>query len=196
MELEPLPEGAPSGRYADPSGDKTARYWDGVRWTEQARDDVAARRPPSPSELQEQQRMAASLRRDVGRWNSVVVTTSHELPNARIEQHVREVFGITVRTRNAFSNAVAGVRGVVGGEVASYTKLMLAARAEAIERLRREADAVGANAVISMRLDANLISDLMTEFVAYGAAVIIVPDDAEQISAPVDSLSADVHDER
>jgi len=110
---------------------------------------------------------------DSREWERVIVTTSHELPSFVVQKHIREVMGITVRTRNVFSNAVAGLTGVVGGEVVTYTKLMTDARDEALERMRTEAHRLGANAVISMRLDTNQISDLMTEFVAYGAAVVV-----------------------
>jgi uncharacterized protein YbjQ (UPF0145 family) len=176
MDWEPLPEGARSGWYADPSGEKKARYWDGLTWTTNARNDVPVDPTPNAADLQRERELDARARQEADRWQRVAVTTSHELPHGRIEKHVGEVFGITVRTRNAFSNAIAGVRGVVGGEVSSYTKLMLTARAEAIDRLRQEAARIGANAVISMRCDASQISDLMTEFVAYGAAVIITSD--------------------
>jgi uncharacterized protein YbjQ (UPF0145 family) len=183
-QIPALIDGTPSGWYPDPTGTKKARYWSGSTWTDNARNDVSPRAVPTADEVQrEGSALAAALAADT-RWRTVVLTTSHELPDARIVRHVGEVFGITVRTRNLFSNAVANVRGVVGGEVGSYTKLMVAARLESLERLRREADGMGANAVISMRLDANQIQSEMTEFVAYGAAVVIEPiaDGAEQPS--------------
>jgi uncharacterized protein YbjQ (UPF0145 family) len=124
-----------------------------------------------------------------------MLTTSHELPNSRIAEHKAEAFGITVRTRNYFSNAIAGVRGIVGGEVGSYTKLMQAARKESLDRLRQAADELGANAVVSMRVTANQISDDMTEFVAYGSAVVVVSDAAPQ-SAPVTSPAPPLDAER
>jgi uncharacterized protein YbjQ (UPF0145 family) len=173
MDLEPLPRGAPTGWYEDPSGKKRARYWDGVAWTDSVSNDASAKPLPTAESLAAAEAERAAAAREQQRWRSVLLTTSHELPNARIVRHVGETFGITVRTRNAFSNLGAGVRGIVGGEVGGYTKLMVIARNEALERLRQEADKAGANAVISMRLDANQISDLMTEFIAYGAAVVV-----------------------
>ncbi len=173
-QLPALLPGTPSGWYPDPSGVKKARYWDGASWTDNARDDVATRSVLTEDDLRRVTERAAENRAAETRWRQVVLTTSHELPRARITRHVAEVFGITVRTRNMFANAVAGVRGVVGGEVGSYTKLMTGARHEALERLRREADRVGANAVVSMRLTANQISSEMTEFVAYGSGVVVL----------------------
>jgi uncharacterized protein YbjQ (UPF0145 family) len=113
------------------------------------------------------------------------LTTSHELPNARIIRHQSEAFGVTVRTRNFFSNAIAGVRGIVGGEVVSYTKLMQEARQESLDRLRQAADELGANAVVSMRVTANQISEDMTELVAYGSAVVV------EWTEPTEGASAD-----
>ncbi|GAC1653979.1 MAG: hypothetical protein NVS4B3_17530 [Gemmatimonadaceae bacterium] len=168
-EIPLLIAGTPSGWYVDPTGRKKARYWDGATWTDKARDDVSGREPPAAEELRQARDAAVAETR----WRRVAVTTSHELPNSRIVRHVAEVMGITVRTRNMFSNAIAGVRGAVGGEVGSYTKLMVLARHEALDRLRQEADGLGANAVIATRISANQISSEMTEFVAYGAAVVI-----------------------
>jgi uncharacterized protein YbjQ (UPF0145 family) len=181
-QIPPLIDGTPSGWYPDPTGTKTARYWSGSTWTDNARNDVSPQSVPTVEEVERAgSALAAALAAD-HRWRKVVLTTSHELAGARIVRHVAEVFGITVRTRNVFSNAVANARGVVGGEVGSYTKLMAAARLESLKRLRREADGMGANAVVSMRLTANQIQSEMTEFVAHGAAVVIelIADGAEQ----------------
>jgi uncharacterized protein YbjQ (UPF0145 family) len=180
MGLEPLAPRTPSGWYPDPAGAKAARYWDGLEWTSNARDDIEPKAPPSADELRDAAENLTARRAGQTRWQRVIVTTSHELPQAVLAEHLGEVFGVTVRTRNMFSNAVAGVRGVVGGEVGSYTKLMVTARQESLDRLRQEADALGANAIISMRLDANQISSDMTEFIAYGAAVRVEWQPTEQ----------------
>ena len=182
QDFDPLLEGTPPGWYPDPAGKRKARYWDGRGWTREARSDMGVKTPPSADEIatiieakQAEEVEAEAAERERLRWSQVVVTTSHELPDARIASHVGEVFGITVRTRNMFSQAGAQMRGIVGGEVGGYTKLMQDARHESLKRLRQEADQVGANAVVSMRMEANQISSDMTEVVAYGAAVVIVP---------------------
>jgi uncharacterized protein YbjQ (UPF0145 family) len=106
---------------------------------------------------------------------SIVVVTTEELPGHRIVRVHGEVFGLIVRSRNVLSDMGAQVKGVLGGEVRGYTKLLTANRHEALGRLRAEAAAVGANAVLAMRFDSSEIGDAMAEVAAYGTAVTIEP---------------------
>ena len=85
------------------------------------------------------------------------------------------MFGLTVRTRGVGGNIAAGFRGLAGGEVKSYTKLLEDARREAVDRLVQSATAAGANAVVMMRFDSSEMGQTMSEIVAYGTAAIIEP---------------------
>jgi uncharacterized protein YbjQ (UPF0145 family) len=107
--------------------------------------------------------------------HKLMVTTMNELPGHQVQQVFGEVFGLTVRSRNMFSDIGAGLKGLVGGEVKGYTKLLEASREEAVDRLRANAQAMGANAVIAMRFDCNEIASNMTEIAAYGTAVVVAP---------------------
>ena len=98
------------------------------------------------------------------------MVTTNELPGYRVDAVHGEVFGITVRARNAFSNMGAGFRTMFGGEVKGYTKLLSDSRLEAVERLRYAAHQVGGNAVLAMRFDTGEIADMMNEVAAYGTA--------------------------
>ncbi len=103
--------------------------------------------------------------------DEIIVTTMNDLPGYRVVEVYGEVFGLTARARNAFSNIGASFRTLVGGEARGYTKLLADSREEAITRMREAAAEKGANAVIAMRFDANDIADLISEIVAYGTAV-------------------------
>lgn len=163
---------APAGWYHDPANEGMDRWWSYGKWVGKPHPRVHGKPiPTEPPPGWDESKHLASIQPPS--WTQVVLTTSHELPNARIVQHQSEAFGITVRTRNFLSNAIAGVRGIVGGEVGSYTKLMQDARQESLDRLRQAADEMGANAVVSMRVTANQISEDMTELVAYGSAVVV-----------------------
>jgi uncharacterized protein YbjQ (UPF0145 family) len=105
--------------------------------------------------------------------DSVIVTTTNDLPGYEVVQVLGEVFGLIVRARNAFSNLTASLRSVFGGEVPEYTKLLADSRNHAIERLRLAAMEKGGNAVLAMRFDCNEIADIMSEIAAYGTAVIV-----------------------
>jgi uncharacterized protein YbjQ (UPF0145 family) len=103
--------------------------------------------------------------------DDVMVATTNNLPGYEVTEVYGEVFGLIVRSRNIFSNIGAGFRTIFGGEVKGYTKLLADTREQALERLRTEAAAKGANAVLMMRFDSGDISNVMNEVVAYGTAV-------------------------
>jgi uncharacterized protein YbjQ (UPF0145 family) len=103
----------------------------------------------------------------------VIVTTTENIPGMRVTRVIGETFGLTVRTRGIGGNIAAGFRGLAGGEVKSYTKLLEDARREAIDRLVQSATAAGANAVVMMRFDSSEMGQTMSEIVAYGTAVVV-----------------------
>ena len=105
----------------------------------------------------------------------VLIVTTNEIPGYRITQVHGDVFGLTVRARNYFSNLGASFQTIVGGEVAGYTKLLTDSRNQARQRMWREARALGANAVVAMRFDCNEIGGIMSEIAAYGTAVTAEP---------------------
>ena len=105
----------------------------------------------------------------------MIVVTTENISGYRVTRVLGQVFGVTVRTRGLGGNIAAGLRGLVGGEVRSYTKLLEDARRQAIDRLAENATAAGANAVVMMRFDSSEIGQTMSEIVAYGSAVVVEP---------------------
>ena len=71
---------------------------------------------------------------------------------------------------------MAGLRSLGGGKIHEYTALLEETRHQAIDRLAANASAMGANAIISMRFDSSSLADYMSEIVAYGTGVVIVPE--------------------
>ena len=105
----------------------------------------------------------------------MLIVTTNEVPGHRIVRTLGLVRGITVRSRNVISDAIGGLQSMLGGRVGAYVKLAEASRAEAYEELVSHAAAMGANAVIAMRYEANEIMEGVTEVLAYGTAVVIEP---------------------
>lgn len=66
---------------------------------------------------------------------------------------------------------MAGLKGLVGGEIEEYTELMTDAREQAFKRMVADAEAKGANAVINVRFVTSMIAQTMSELLAYGTAV-------------------------
>lgn len=114
---------------------------------------------------------------------SIIVVTTNYIPCMRITKVLGPTFGIIVRSRGLGGNIVAGLRGIVGGEINEYTKMLSEAREHAIERMTEQAKGLGANAVIGMSFDSADIGQIMTEVVAYGTAVVTEPDSGK--STPV-----------
>ncbi|NIH81102.1 YbjQ family protein [Amycolatopsis viridis] len=106
----------------------------------------------------------------------ILLSTMNDLPGYRVVRVYGEVFGLTVRSRNMFSNFGAGLKAMAGGELKGLSKLLSDSRHEALGRLCQEAMAFGANAVLGMRFDCNEIAQTASEIAAYGTAVYVVPD--------------------
>jgi uncharacterized protein YbjQ (UPF0145 family) len=106
----------------------------------------------------------------------ILLSTMNDVPGYRVVRVMGEVFGLTVRSRNAFSNMGAGLKAMAGGELKGLSKLLYESRHEALQRLCQEGIARGANAVVAMRFDCNEIGGTASEIAAYGTAVYLVPD--------------------
>src|SRR5262245_3371287 len=101
----------------------------------------------------------------------MIVTTTNDVPGYRVTKHLGVVRGLTVRSRSLIGNIGGAIQSMFGVNITVYTKLAETARQEAYDLLVDHAHAVGANAIIGMRYDANEIMDGITEVLAYGTAV-------------------------
>ena len=110
----------------------------------------------------------------------MLVTTANDLPGYRIVRQLGVVRGIVVRSRSVVGNLGAAVQIFFGGNISVYTKLAEQTRREAYEALEAQAVAVGANAILAMRFDANELASAVTEVLAYGTAVVV----EEMVSRP------------
>ncbi|MDQ2964435.1 MAG: heavy metal-binding domain-containing protein [Chloroflexota bacterium] len=106
----------------------------------------------------------------------MIVATTPFVAGHRVSETKGQTFGLVVRSRGLAGNFTAGLRSIIGGEIKEYTELLEDTRRQAIDRLVKNATLMGANAVISMRFDSSELAGTMSEIVAYGTAVIVVPD--------------------
>jgi uncharacterized protein YbjQ (UPF0145 family) len=105
----------------------------------------------------------------------MLVVTTNDIPGFRVVRHLGMVRGLTVRSRSVVGNLGAAIQIFFGGNITVYTKLAEHARQEAFDLLVQHAHDIGANAVLAMRYDANEIAAAVTEVLAYGSAVVVVP---------------------
>ncbi len=105
-----------------------------------------------------------------------LVTTAFEIDGWKIVENLGIVRGITVRSRSILGTIGGGLQTIIGGNITLFTELCEKTRAEAYWIMVQHAEALGANAVIGMRYDANEVMNGVTEVLAYGTAVKVVRD--------------------
>ena len=105
----------------------------------------------------------------------MLVVTTNDLPGYKVVRHLGMVRGLTVRSRSVVGNLGAAIQIFFGGNISVYTKLAEQTRQEAFDLLVEHAQAMGANAILAMRYDANEIAAAVTEVLAYGTAVVVEP---------------------
>jgi len=105
----------------------------------------------------------------------LIVATTESVAGHRTTQTLGQVFGLVVRSRGLGGNIMAGLRSLAGGEIVEYTEMLEEARRHATDRMVKNAQAMGANAIIMMRFDSSELGQTMSEIVAYGTAAIVEP---------------------
>ena len=95
------------------------------------------------------------------------------VPGQRIVKHLGLVQGSTVRSKHLGKDIMAGLKNIVGGELKGYTELLQEARQEATERMIKQAQSIGANAVLNIRFSTSSITQGAAEMLAYGTAVVL-----------------------
>lgn len=112
----------------------------------------------------------ASPWKDAG---GVIVSTTPTLEGRPIQEYCGIVTGEVIVGANLFRDLFAGIRDIVGGRSGSYERILADARNQAIEELQAEAAALGANAVVAVDLDYEVVgpSGSMLMVSASGTAV-------------------------
>jgi len=105
----------------------------------------------------------------------IPVTTAFDFPDWRTDRYVGSCFGLIVRSMGAIKGIGAAFKSIAGGEVHQYTELLEDSRRHAMDRMVENARIMGGNAVVGMRFDSSEIGQSLTEIVAYGTAVVVVP---------------------
>ena len=118
----------------------------------------------------------------VGCWNALkrserekkmLIVTINEVPGKKLEA-LGVVRGSTVQSRNLGHDLMAGFRTLVGGEVTDYADMLTEARQIATGRMVKDAEALGADAVVGMRYASASVMQGAAEVIAYGTAVKFV----------------------
>ncbi len=103
-------------------------------------------------------------------------TTFDPPPGYRIERSIGLCWGILVRSVGFAKGFTGSFRALKAGEVPQYTEVVDQARTEAVQRMMSHAAQLGANAVLAVRFDSSDVAENLAEILAYGTAVVVVPD--------------------
>jgi uncharacterized protein YbjQ (UPF0145 family) len=103
----------------------------------------------------------------------MVIVTTEFVPGKTVASTIGLVRGSTIRARHLGKDIVAGLRGLVGGEITEYTEMMADAREEALRRMKEDAVARGANAIIGLRFGTSMVMQNAAEVIAYGTGVVL-----------------------
>ncbi len=99
------------------------------------------------------------------------ITTTESLPGRRITAVKGVAVGSTVRTKNIGKDIGAGFKSLVGGELKSYSAMLVEARSEALSRMEAQATELGADAVVNLRFMTSAVASGASEILAYATAV-------------------------
>lgn len=103
----------------------------------------------------------------------MLISNLEVVPGKRISKHLGLVQGSTVRSKHVGRDLMAGLKNIFGGELRGYTELLQESRDEAVERMKQQASAIGANAVLNIRFSTSSVAQGAAEIFAYGSAVVV-----------------------
>jgi len=101
----------------------------------------------------------------------MIITTTEFVPGREVTEILGVARGSTVRARHIGNDIMAGLKNIVGGEIEEYTNLQAQSREQAMERMTKDAEKMGADAIIGMRMMTSMVAQGVAEILAYGTAV-------------------------
>lgn len=101
----------------------------------------------------------------------MILTTTEFIPNREVGEILGVARGSTVRARHVGRDILAGLKNIVGGEIEEYTKLQAQSREQAIQRMTEDAERMGADAIIGVRMMTSMVAQGAAEILIYGTAV-------------------------
>lgn len=101
----------------------------------------------------------------------MIFSTTPDIPGKEISETLGVVTGNIVQSKHVGRDFMAGLKGIIGGEISGYTEMLADARDKAIERMVDEAKKQDADAIVNIRFTTSTIMANASEMLAYGTAV-------------------------
>lgn len=99
------------------------------------------------------------------------IVNTENIIGEEIVESLGLVKGEIVQSKNIGRDFMAGMKTIVGGEVAGYTEMIREARQVATKRMVDEAEKLGADAIVNVRYGSSAIMQGSAEIIVYGTAV-------------------------
>ena len=105
----------------------------------------------------------------------MITTTTGTIEGRKIQDYKGIVFGEVITGVNMFRDMGAGLRNIFGGRSQGYEEELMNARNEAIREMTERASRMGANAVVGVDIDYEILGadNGMMMVSASGTAVVI-----------------------
>ncbi|MBO9449800.1 heavy metal-binding domain-containing protein [Tropicibacter sp. R16_0] len=103
----------------------------------------------------------------------MIVTTTPSVEGRKITDYRGIVVGEAIMGANVVRDFFAGITDIVGGRSGAYESKLQDARETALHELEQRAEALGANAVVGVDLDYEVVADSMLMVSASGTAVVL-----------------------
>ena len=107
----------------------------------------------------------------------MIITTTHSVDGKEVKQYLGIISGEAIVGAHLFKDLFASIRDIVGGRSNAYERTVLDAKRMALEDLEREALTLGADAVLAVDLDYQIVGkgNSMLMVSANGTAVKLMP---------------------
>ena len=105
----------------------------------------------------------------------MIITTTNEIQDKKVMEYKGIVFGEVISGINMFKDLGANLRNIFGGRSKGYEDELLAARENALEEMKTRAANLGANAIIGVKMDYEVLGadNGMLMVTCSGTAVIV-----------------------
>ncbi|WP_096200447.1 YbjQ family protein [Bacillus sp. FJAT-45350] len=103
----------------------------------------------------------------------MLIVNTETVPGQRIVKALGVVKGNTVQAKHLGKDIIGGLRNLVGGRMTEYEEMFIESREFAESEMIKEAEKLGANAIVNVRYTTSSIMDGSSEVLVYGTAVLI-----------------------
>jgi len=103
----------------------------------------------------------------------MIITTTEQVEGKKIKKTIGMVRGSTIRAKHLGKDIMAAFRGMAGGEITEYTKMMAESREQSLQRMVEDAEKQGANAIVAVRFSTSMVMQNAAEILAYGTGVVL-----------------------